>query len=410
MKCPYCGQEHPDNSKFCSVTGKPLQSQTKKCENCRYENVPIEAKFCPRCGSDFTIYREKEPLYDNSLFKGIKLPDYIEPIGTFNWRFSQGFMPAKNEGKIGFINVEGRFVIPNRYDDAGFFSCGLAPVKKADKWGYINRQGEFVLPFNFDFASSFHNGGWAFANKKGKKEIIDIKGNTLIEMNNDDSVVAPGFRHSQKFINIWDPAKHNKIYDTYGRLILACGPNAYPEFYNNCDVFVVSENDSYLLYNRDGKCLRRIDRRMYGKPRYIGNGLWFVEKHYERYTEFNIISENSEYLYTFQDYNTRLYYQHPNAYYRNGKIYVMIRNILDIIDVDIKLGSTINRKIIPEEYKSFSFFSDFIVFTNKNNDLCGIFTLDALQITPFVYEYVDIEDNIAIVKQNGSFFILDFKR
>ena len=88
----------------------------------------------------------------------------------------------------------------------------------------------------------------------------------------------------------------------------------------------------------------------------------------------------------------------------------MIMNILDIIDVDIKLGSTINRKIIPEEYKSFSFFSDFIVFTNKNNDLCGIFTLDALQITPFVYEYVDIEDNIAIVKQNESFFILDLKR
>lgn len=55
MKCPYCGQEHPDNSKFCSETGKPLQSQTKKCEKCGYENVPIEAKFCPRCGAKYNI-------------------------------------------------------------------------------------------------------------------------------------------------------------------------------------------------------------------------------------------------------------------------------------------------------------------------------------------------------------------
>ena len=54
MKCPYCGQEHPDNSKFCSETGKPLQSQTKKCEKCGYENVPVEAKFCPRCGNSFS--------------------------------------------------------------------------------------------------------------------------------------------------------------------------------------------------------------------------------------------------------------------------------------------------------------------------------------------------------------------
>lgn len=54
MKCPHCGQEHPDNSKFCSETGKPLQSQTKKCPNCEYKNVPIEAKFCPRCGNPFS--------------------------------------------------------------------------------------------------------------------------------------------------------------------------------------------------------------------------------------------------------------------------------------------------------------------------------------------------------------------
>lgn len=66
MKCPYCGQEHSDNSKFCSETGKPLQSQTKKCEKCGYENVPVEAKFCPRCGGSFSFgpSNEVDSWYD----------------------------------------------------------------------------------------------------------------------------------------------------------------------------------------------------------------------------------------------------------------------------------------------------------------------------------------------------------
>ena len=56
MKCPYCGQEHPDDFKFCPISGQPLVPQTKVCENpkCKYENVPIEAKFCPRCGTPFS--------------------------------------------------------------------------------------------------------------------------------------------------------------------------------------------------------------------------------------------------------------------------------------------------------------------------------------------------------------------
>lgn len=56
MKCPYCGQEHPDDFKFCPISGRPLVPQTKVCGNpkCKYENVPIEAKFCPRCGTPFS--------------------------------------------------------------------------------------------------------------------------------------------------------------------------------------------------------------------------------------------------------------------------------------------------------------------------------------------------------------------
>lgn len=58
MKCPYCSQEHPDDDKFCLITGKPLQTQTQKCMNCGYENVQVEAKFCPRCGKPLSAKQE----------------------------------------------------------------------------------------------------------------------------------------------------------------------------------------------------------------------------------------------------------------------------------------------------------------------------------------------------------------
>ncbi len=55
MKCPYCGQEHPDNAKFCMETGQKLEPQKRACQNRDCPDfgaaiLPLEAKFCPRCG------------------------------------------------------------------------------------------------------------------------------------------------------------------------------------------------------------------------------------------------------------------------------------------------------------------------------------------------------------------------
>lgn len=54
MKCPHCGQEHPDNIKFCPMTGKKLEAAFWLCTNPNcdfYEPLPMTAKFCPNCGA-----------------------------------------------------------------------------------------------------------------------------------------------------------------------------------------------------------------------------------------------------------------------------------------------------------------------------------------------------------------------
>ena len=49
MKCPHCGQEHPDNFKFCPNTAKAIETQLKACTN----------KNCPDCGKFILVSVQK---------------------------------------------------------------------------------------------------------------------------------------------------------------------------------------------------------------------------------------------------------------------------------------------------------------------------------------------------------------
>lgn len=64
MKCPHCGQEHPDNFQFCPVTGQKLISQLKACTNKQCPDfgkyiLPLESKFCPSCGQQLEDTKSK---------------------------------------------------------------------------------------------------------------------------------------------------------------------------------------------------------------------------------------------------------------------------------------------------------------------------------------------------------------
>ena len=55
MKCPHCGQEHPNNFQFCPNTGQRLTTQFKACINKQCLDygkyiLPLDSRFCPSCG------------------------------------------------------------------------------------------------------------------------------------------------------------------------------------------------------------------------------------------------------------------------------------------------------------------------------------------------------------------------
>lgn len=52
MKCPKCGAENPENSKFCGQCGSLLE---QKCRCSCGAELPAEALFCPECGMSIVL-------------------------------------------------------------------------------------------------------------------------------------------------------------------------------------------------------------------------------------------------------------------------------------------------------------------------------------------------------------------
>jgi hypothetical protein len=63
-----------------------------------------------------------------------------------------------DDGKFGFIDTTGAWVLQPVFDEAMRFREGLAPVKQNGKWGYIDISGKFEIEPQFDYAIPFSEG------------------------------------------------------------------------------------------------------------------------------------------------------------------------------------------------------------------------------------------------------------
>ena len=115
--------------------------------------------------------------------------------------FREGLAPVElfglyDNGKWGFIDKEGKEVIPIKYDWVENFSEGLAPVKLLNgKWGYIDKEGKVVIPIKYDDAWPFRE-GLALVKLNGKWSYIDKEGKVVIPIKYED--VFP-YREESKF-------------------------------------------------------------------------------------------------------------------------------------------------------------------------------------------------------------------
>jgi len=131
--------------------------------------------------------------------------------------------PVDKNGKTGYIDHNGKLIIPFKFDEARGFSEGLAPVRIGEDWGYIDASGKIVVKPRFFQASAFSEGfaavGVYFPRKKsidskvGYYNYIDRNGNLL---SNEHLAVAFDFSEGLADVMNDDDNRHFFI-DKTGR-------------------------------------------------------------------------------------------------------------------------------------------------------------------------------------------------
>ena len=135
---------------------------------------------------------------------------YINPQGDFliplkyetdpfilNWgEFDQGLARIKIKGKMGIIDSTGKRIVPAIFQEIGMFDGVLYPVKKNGKWGYaddkiklqINYRYQKAYPFEGKYARVMKNNEWGLIDSLGKvalpityKKIIPSGGVYILE-------------------------------------------------------------------------------------------------------------------------------------------------------------------------------------------------------------------------------------
>ncbi len=123
----------------------------------------------------------------------------VEPQFTYvpELPFQEGlaavFVGEGANRRAGFINRQGQWAIPPKYEDALHFCDGLAPAKIGGRWGYINPSGESVIAPRFEGAESFDDGMGAVLERdddgKLRQEFINRKGEVLYRETGEMQVI-----------------------------------------------------------------------------------------------------------------------------------------------------------------------------------------------------------------------------
>jgi len=192
---PYGGREF-SNGLAMVEGGKPCTYAETK-QNYGYIDrtgslvIPITlTRPCNYWGDDFYFTKENLALTNlgnkwGFVDKTGKLVMQFDEAG----RFSEGLAAAKVNGKFGFINAKGHFVIKPAFDQAFLFSDGLAAVRLGQLWGFIDKRGKFIVRPKYKEVRSFSEGLAAVLvnDKKWEWGTIDRTGKVIIPARQTDA-------------------------------------------------------------------------------------------------------------------------------------------------------------------------------------------------------------------------------
>ena len=170
------------------------------------------------------------------------------------WQPKEELARAKKDGKYGYIDDNGKVIIPFEYEYGEDFNEGLAIVWKGYKefksdyfkCGYIDKTGKEVIPIKYDYAENFKN-GIAKVTENRKNFFINKTGKVIIPFEYD---YADSFSEGLAVVK-----KNGK----YGYLNKT-GKEVIPFVYNDADSFseglaAVKKNGKWIYIDKTGKVI-----------------------------------------------------------------------------------------------------------------------------------------------------------
>lgn len=86
----------------------------------------------------------------------------------------EGLTGAMRDGKTAYLNNDGRMVLLPKLH-SGAFSNGYAPARTNGKWGFINREQQWVIEAEYDAVTEWQ-AGFAAVKQNGKWGLVDSRG------------------------------------------------------------------------------------------------------------------------------------------------------------------------------------------------------------------------------------------
>jgi hypothetical protein len=194
-----------------------------------------------------SIYDEISPLYEDSIYyvKSNHKYSFVSKNGkvlnTLDGRFreifpmTEQFIGVRIDDKYGFVDVNGKLRIANRYEGIGKFENGYAPVKILGKWGYVDKREVLQVQPKYDTVFGF-NEKLCVVVQNGKYGIINKKGDLIVRPEFDEIRSLP----QGGYLSVQDGRKG--LIDADGRHVLM------PRFDELTDL-----NNGFIFVSRKGK-------------------------------------------------------------------------------------------------------------------------------------------------------------
>lgn len=252
----------------------------------------------------------------------------------------------RRKKKYGFMDKDGREVIPCKYDFVEGFKEGLAKVRLNKKYGFIDISGKEVIPCKFDEAGEFCEGlawvrlddDYSYINKKGKV-VIKLEDDEETPTNFSEGLTTAMVDDELCFIN------------QKGKVVIDCDDYEQVYCFNEGMARVIDDDDEWGFIDKKGKLIVHCiydDAEDFseglavvkdgGKYGYVDNtGKLVIPCRYDYAWSFHegfaIVKVNGKHGYIDKDGNTVIPCKYDDAqYFYEGLAAVEIKDRIGFID------------------------------------------------------------------------------